>query len=150
MHGGMLWDDAAHVTAAHLRSLDGLRRIWFELGATQQYYPVTHSVFWLQHKLWGDALLGYHLTNVLLHGCNALLLGLILARLNIPGAKLAAIVVALHPVHVESVAWITALKNTLSGLLYFGAALCYLNFHHAGAERTRAAPDSALLQKESG
>jgi hypothetical protein len=70
-HGGVLWDDDAHLTAPALQSLDGLRRIWFELGATQQYYPVTHSAFWLMHRLWGDATLGYHLVNILLHGVTA-------------------------------------------------------------------------------
>jgi len=43
------------------RSLDGLRRIWFEIGATQQYYPLLHSAFWIEHLAWGDATVGYHL-----------------------------------------------------------------------------------------
>jgi tetratricopeptide (TPR) repeat protein len=151
MNGGLLWDDAAHITRPGLRSLDGLRRIWFDLGATQQYYPLTHSAFWIQHKLWGNWLVGYHLVNVLLHSFNSVLLALILRRLNMPGAKLAGIIFALHPVHVESVAWITELKNTLSGLLYFAAVLCYLRFHRAGARRWYAAAlllfNAALLSK---
>src|SRR5262245_15716415 len=60
-HGGVLWDDDAHLTKPALQSLDGLRQIWFDVGATQQYYPVTHSAFWLMHRLWGDDTLGYHL-----------------------------------------------------------------------------------------
>ena len=67
LRGGLLWDDNMHVTRADLRSLHGLWRIWFDLGATQQYYPLLHSAFWLEHRLWGDAVLGYHLTNVALH-----------------------------------------------------------------------------------
>ena len=67
MSGGMLWDDDAHVTRPELRSLSGLYRIWFDLGATQQYYPLLHSAFWLEHKLWGDSVVGYHLVNVLQH-----------------------------------------------------------------------------------
>ena len=48
--GSYLWDDDAHVTKAAFRSLDGLRRIWSELGATQQYYPLLHSAFWVRRS----------------------------------------------------------------------------------------------------
>jgi len=135
-HGGLLWDDVTHVTSAELRSLHGLWRIWGELGATQQYYPLTHSAFWFQHRLWGDGTFGYHLVNIFLHTLSALLLMAILRRLRVPGAVLAGVVFALHPVHVESVAWIAELKNVLSGALYLGAALAYLQFDR---ERTRRA-----------
>ena len=127
-HGGVLWDDDGHLTSPELRSVDGLRRIWFELGATQQYYPVVHSAFWLFHRLWGDHTLGYHLVNILLHALSAGLLTVILRRLAIPGAAIAGMLFALHPVHVESVAWMTELKNTLSGVLGLAAALTYLRF----------------------
>ncbi len=127
-HGGFLWDDEAHITRRDLRSMEGLWRIWFDLGATQQYYPVVHSAFWLQHKLWGDDTLGYHLVNIILHALSAFLLAVILRRLAVPGAMLAAFIFALHPVQVESVAWITELKNTLSGVFYLGAAFAYLHF----------------------
>src|SRR5450759_5004080 len=73
LHSGYLWDDNAHVTSADLQSLDGLRRIWFEVGATQQYYPLLHTAFWLEHRLWADAALGYHLMNILLHAVAACL-----------------------------------------------------------------------------
>jgi tetratricopeptide (TPR) repeat protein len=127
-NGKPIWDDDYHITKPELRSLDGLGRIWAKLGATQQYYPLTHSVFWIEHKLWGDSPFGYHLINILLHTASALLLLRILRRLEIPGAFLAAVVFALHPVQVESVAWISELKNTLSGTLYLGSALAYLKF----------------------
>ena len=127
-HGGLLWDDDQHVISKALQSSEGLRRIWVEVGATQQYYPVVYSAFWLQHRLWGDDTRGYHAVNVALHACTAFLLGLLLRRLAVPGAWLAAVIFALHPVHVESVAWISELKNTLSGAFYFGAALAYLRF----------------------
>jgi tetratricopeptide (TPR) repeat protein len=126
--GGLLWDDQGHVTRPDLRSWQGLNRIWFEWGATQQYYPLLHSAFWVQHKLWGDTTLGYHLVNILLHAAVAVLVALVLRRLRVPGAYLAAAVFALHPVHVESVAWITELKNTLSAVFYLGAMLVYLRF----------------------
>ena len=126
--GGFIWDDSAHVTCPELRSWYGLFRIWFDLGATQQYYPLLHSVFWVQSWLWGDATLGYHLVNILLHAMAAVMVALILRRLEIPGAYLAAAIFALHPVHVESVAWITELKNTLSAVFYLGSAMVYLRF----------------------
>jgi len=126
--GGLLWDDDAYITKTELRSAEGLGRIWFELGATYQYYPLLYSAFWFQHRLWGDDTLGYHLVNIVLHALSAVLVALILKRLKIPGAFLAGTIFALHPVHVESVAWMTELKNTLSGALYLGAVLAYLHF----------------------
>ena len=139
MRGGMLWDDDQHITASALQSADGLRRMWFEVGATQQYYPVVYTAFWLQHRLWGDDTTGYHVVNVVLHTCSALLLVLILRRLSVPGAWLAAALFALHPLQVESVAWIAELKNTLSGVFYLAAMLAYLRF-----DATRRAPAYAL------
>ena len=127
-HGGPLWDDEHHLTRPELRSLHGLWRIWFDVGATPQYYPVAHSAFWAMQRLWGTDPLGYHLVNIVLHASSAFLLLVILRRLAVPGAALAAIVFALHPVQVESVAWMTELKNTLSGAFYFSAALAYLAF----------------------
>ncbi len=137
-HGAPVWDDAAHMTRPQLRPLDGLRRIWLEPGATQQYYPLTHTAFWVQSRLWGDETLGYHLVNVAFHLATSLLLFALLRRLEVPGALLAAAVFALHPVHVESVAWITELKNTLSGALFAAAALAYLRFDEARRKRAYA------------
>ena len=131
-HGKPIWDDDAHLTPPGLRSAQGLARIWIEPGATQQYYPLVHSIFWVEYKLWGDTTPGYHLVNILLHAFSALLLWKILRRLQVPGAWLAAAIFALHPVCVESVAWISEIKNTLSGAFYLGAALVYLRF-----DRTR-------------
>ena len=132
LHGGLLWDDNMHVTRADLRSLDGLWRIWFDLGATQQYYPLLHSAFWLEHRIWGDAVLGYHLANVVLHAASACLVAMIVRRLALPGAWLAGFLFALHPVCVEAVAWISEQKSTLSGVFYLAAALTYSRF-----DRTR-------------
>jgi hypothetical protein len=126
INGGLLWDDDAHITRPELQSLGGLYRIWFELGATQQYYPLLHSAFWLEHKLWGDAVVGYHLANILEHSLAVVLVYLILQRLEVPGALLAAGIFGLHPVMVESVAWISEQKNTLSAVFYLSAMLAYL------------------------
>jgi len=136
LRGGLLWDDDAHVTRPELQPLAGLRRIWFEVGATQQYYPVLHSAFWVEHRLWGDATLGYHLVNVVLHATAACLFILLLRRLAIPGAWLAGFLFALHPVCVESVAWISEQKNTLSTVFYLLAAWAVLDFDETRRRRS--------------
>ena len=128
---GFIWDDNDYVTNnPTLRSLDGLRRIWFELGAVEQYYPVTHTSFWIEYHLWRLNPLGYHLVNICLHTLNALLVWQILRRLGVAAAWWIAVIFAVHPVHVESVAWITERKNVLSGFLYLGALLAYLRFEN--------------------
>ena len=139
LSGGFVWDDDRHITATALRSWDGLRRIWFDVGATQQYYPLLHSAFWVEARLWGDEVIGYHLLNVLLHVIAACLVVEICKRLEIRGGWLAAFIFALHPVHVESVAWISEQKNTLSLVFYLLSAICYLRF-----DRGRATRDYAL------
>jgi tetratricopeptide (TPR) repeat protein len=127
-NGRPIWDDNEHLTRSDLRSLHGLAQIWTQLGSTQQYYPVVHTVFWVQHRIWGGNPLGYHLTNILLHVASALLLVKILKELKIPGRWFAGAVVALHPVQVESVAWMSELKNTLSGLFFLSSLFFYLRF----------------------
>ena len=127
-NGKPIWDDNAHITQPELRSWHGLVEVWTQVGATQQYYPLVHSVFWIEQKLWGDSVLGYHLINIFLHGFAAIVLLQILLRLKVPGAWLAAGLFALHPIQVESVAWISEIKNTLSGLFFFCSILAYLNF----------------------
>ena len=145
IQGGFLWDDNAHVTKPELRSLAGLARIWFEPGATQQYYPVLHSAFWLEHRLWGENAAAYHWLNVLFHVTAAGLLVRVLQRLALPGAWLAGFVFALHPVCVESVAWISEQKNTLSLVFYLLAMLTYLRFdqHRAPTQQSGPAPSGS-------
>jgi tetratricopeptide (TPR) repeat protein len=126
---GFVWDDGRYVTEnPALRSLDGLRGIWSKPGTTIQYYPLVFTSFWAEYHLWKLQPLGYHLVNVLLHALNAVLLWRVLRRLEIPGAWWAAAIFALHPVMVESVAWITERKNVLSCLFYLLAVLAYLRF----------------------
>ena len=137
-HGEILWDDEAHIGGPELRTLDGLRRIWLMPRTTQQYYPLLHTSYWLQQRLWGDSTTGYHIVNLLLHiGCVVLVLR-ILRRLRIPGAELAAIIFALHPVNVETVAWIAERKNTLSGVFALTATLWYLRFDESRSRRSYA------------
>jgi len=128
LKGGFLWDDDAHVIGPGMQGLDGLLRIWIEPGATQQYYPLLCSAFWLEHRLWGNSVFFYHVLNVFLHAFGAYLLTRILRFLNVRGAWMAGFIFALHPVCVEAVAWISEQKSTLSGVFYFAAALMYLHF----------------------
>ena len=129
-HAGFVWDDDAHVTEnPWVKSVDGLQRVWTRKGGSlQQYYPLTFTVFWAEYHLWKLQPLGYHLVNVLLHAVNAILLWRVLRRLEFRGAWLAAAIFALHPVEVESTAWITELKNLLSGMFSLWAVLAYLRF----------------------
>ena len=166
LKGGFIWDDDGYVTRQSFRTLHGLWRIWFDVGATEGYYPLMHTAFWVEHRLWGDAPLGYHLVNVLLHATAACLFGLVLQRVGriVPNTPLgvgptetpsstsesgvlgtvrptfsapflAAFLFALHPVCVESVAWVSEQKNVLSTVFYLLAALTYLRFD-AGRKRS--------------
>jgi tetratricopeptide (TPR) repeat protein len=135
-NGKPIWDDDLHITPPELRSVHGLVRIWTEPSAAPQYYPLLHTVFWVEHKLWGDWPLPYHLVNVVLHALTALLILKIFQRLQLPGAWFAAAIFALHPVMVESVAWISELKNTLSAALSAASALVYLNFDETRSRRS--------------
>lgn len=132
LRAGFIWDDDQYLTNnPTMRTLGGLGRIWLVPGSTPQYYPLTFTTLWLEYQVFGDRPFGYHLVNVLLHGLNAILLWLVLRRLAVPGAWLAAALFAVHPVHVESVAWITERKNVLSGALYLTALL--LAFGNGGS-----------------
>lgn len=127
--GEFVWDDDDYVSAnATLRTAEGLRTIWLDPGATPQYYPLVHTSFWLEYRLWGLAPAGYHVTNLVLHLACALLVWRITLLLGVPAAWLVAAVFVLHPVHVESVAWITERKNVLSGLFSLSAMSMYLHF----------------------
>lgn len=138
---GYVWEDDVYVTDnLTLRSLDGLRKIWLEPTASPQYYPLVFTSYWIEYHLQGLNPRGYHLVNIALHAITALLVWKTLRQLGVPGAFLAAALFAVHPVHVESVAWITERKNVLAGvfaLLALSAWLTYLA--SARARDTRVA-----------
>lgn len=137
--GGFVWDDDSYVTDNELLAApDGLRRIWLSPTDSPQYYPLVFTTFRAEHALWGLDPTGYHVTNVVLHALCALLVWRILLMLGVRGAFVAAAIFAVHPVNVESVAWITERKNTLSALFYLlslGAYLRYAGFGSNGAGR---------------
>jgi tetratricopeptide (TPR) repeat protein len=131
---GWIWDDDFYVwNNPALRSLGGLYDIWFRPLSIPQYYPLVHTTYWLEYRLWGDRPAGYHAVNVLLHATSAGLLWLVLRRLRVPGAWLGPLLFAVHPLCVESVAWVTERKNTLSLCLAVGALLAWLRFRDAEA-----------------
>ncbi|HKR53049.1 MAG TPA: tetratricopeptide repeat protein, partial [Chthoniobacterales bacterium] len=90
------------------------------------YFPITNTVFWIEHHLFDNNATGYHALNILLQAANALLLWRVLRRLQIPGAFLAGVIFAIHPIHAESVAWISELKNMLSMFFFLISALLFL------------------------
>ena len=151
IRGGYIWDDNFYVSENRsLRSFDGLRRIWLDIRTNPQYYPLVHTSYWIEYHLWKMNPMGFHVVNVVLHALNALLLWAVLSRLRLPGALLAAVIFALHPVHVESAAWVTERKNVLSCLFYLLSLLAYMRF--AGLDRpeedVRLA--NAAAEKEEG
>jgi tetratricopeptide (TPR) repeat protein len=141
MRGGYIWDDDSYITEnTTLRTSDGLRRIWLEPRALPQYYPLVHTTFWIEYHLWHVHPFGYHLVNVSLHALNAILLLLLLSHLRVPGAWLAALLFALHPVQVESVAWITERKNILSAFFYLASFLAYLRYYDLPVDSNQTSP----------
>jgi tetratricopeptide (TPR) repeat protein len=127
LQAGFVWDDDDYVTENRtLREGDGLLHIWLEPTSIPQYYPMVHTTYWIEYQLWEKDPRGYHAVNIGLHAFAALLLWQVLSRLGVPGAWLAAAVFAVHPVHAESVVWITERKNVLSAVFYLAALLSYL------------------------
>ncbi len=128
MRGGFFWDDSTLITENPMvKAPDGLYRFWFTTEALD-YYPLTWSLLRLEWRVWGNSAPDYHMVNVLLHAANAVLVWLMLRRLRIPGAWLAALIFAVHPVNVATAGWISEQKNTVSMLFYAAAILLYLEF----------------------
>ncbi|MGO9587622.1 MAG: tetratricopeptide repeat protein [Limisphaerales bacterium] len=147
LRGSFVGDDDTWTTqmSGRLQNLSGLRTMWFHLTALQQYYPLSGTTFWLDYQLWKFWTPPYHLENVLLHALAALLFWRLLLRLQLPGAWLAAALFALHPVMVESAAWITERKNVLSLALYLAAFLAYERFAPWGTDDQRLGTRTATI-----
>jgi Flp pilus assembly protein TadD len=126
LRGDFVWDDFLLITGNPLlQNFSGLVEIWSG-GRTADYFPLTNTVFWIEHHLFGANPTGYHVVNILLQIANALLVWRLLKRLNIPGAWLAGLIFGIHPVHVASVAWISELKNLLAMFFALLSVLCFL------------------------
>src|SRR5205823_6880011 len=136
-HGKPLLDDPVRfMITPEQQSWNGLSRLWIQPRTTWQYHPLVDTMYWVEGKLWGQEVFGYHLVTIALHVASALLLVKILPKLQIRGAWLAAAIFALHPVLVESVAWMVELMTTLSVLFFSAAILAYLTFDQTRRLRT--------------
>ncbi len=111
LHGNWLWDDNQTVTGnAALHSPAGLVKIW----TTTPDWALTSTLFWIEWHLWGKVPYGYHAVTFALHLTGGLLVWRLLARLGLRRAWLGGMLFVIHPLAVESVAWISETKNTLS------------------------------------
>lgn len=125
---GFIWDDDAYVTEnVNLRDWSGLASIWLKPGATPQYYPLVHTTFWLEYHCWGLNASGYHVVNCTFHLASTFVLFQILRHLKL-SPFLAVTLFAIHPIQVESVAWVTERKNVLSAFFYCLSALALLKW----------------------
>ena len=135
LEAGFVWDDRIFIEGQPVvHDWSGLWNIWFspaDIKKEAHYWPVVYTSFWLEHKLWGLNPLGYHAVNLLLHIANVLLIWRLLGRLAVPGAWVIAAVFAIHPLHVESVAWVIERKDLLSALFYLTAALTWIRYVEA-------------------
>jgi len=144
LRAGFIWDDDAHLTANPcIVGPLGFKAIWTTSSAL--YYPLVLTTFWVEHALWGMNPLFFHLVNVLTHALSAILLWRALSRLDVWGAWFGAALWALHPIQVESVAWITELKNTQSCFFYLLAVLFFLRWRRAFRDEVKATLDYGLV-----
>jgi tetratricopeptide (TPR) repeat protein len=139
LRGDWLWDDPELVTQNQLvQSDDGLWKIWFEPLSMVDFQPIKFTVSWLEWHLWGRDTTGYHLVNLALHITSALLVWRLLARFRLRGAWLGGLLFAVHPMTVESVAWIAELKNTLALPPFLLAMICYVDYEEKRRPRDYA------------
>ena len=132
---GKIWDDDFYLTAKHLATFEGLKRMWQEPTSTAHpYYPLTRTTFWIETQLWGENVFAHHVVSILIHILNSLLLWGILRTLNLPGAWVAATIFGVHPVTVESAAWIAERKNVLGVFFFLASMMAYLRFRRLGSD----------------
>ncbi len=142
LQAGFVWDDVIFSEEPVIHRWSGLWNIWFspaDIRNEGHYWPIVYTSFWLEHKLWGLAPLGYHVVNLLLHWINCVLVWRLLCRCAVPGAWAVAAVFAVHPLHVESVAWVIERKDLLSAFFYLTGAMMWMRFVETPAWRRYAA-----------
>ena len=141
LSGEFLWDDVVFSEEKTIYSWSGLWDIWFAPSALANeghYWPITYTTFWLEHKLSGLNSTSYHIVNCVLYFINIVLIWRLLLRLEVPGAWVISMIFAVHPVHVESVAWLIERKSLLSALFYLGAVHAWLRFRESSSLKTYA------------
>ena len=124
-----VWDDTIIVGLPD--QVRGFADIWLNpslIESEGHYWPVVYTTFWVEYLLWGLDPVGYHVVNVVLHAANTMLIYALLRRLAVPGAWAAAAIFAVHPTHVDSVAWAIERKDVLSALFYLTSALAYIRW----------------------
>lgn len=132
---GFIWDDDLYVLGNPVVVGPlGFKEIWTTQAA--DICPLTITTFWAEYKLWGLSPLGFHLVNVFLHAGSGVVLWRVLLSLRVPGAILGAALWALHPVLVESVAWIAELKNTQATFFYLLSILFFTRWIGKGSAAT--------------
>jgi len=127
-HGEWLWDDDQLVwqnAVVQSTSLRGLAKLWFNPDGAD-FFPLSYTALWAQWPFFHDQPTGYHITTIVLHIVASLLLWALLDRMRIPGAWLSGLLFAIHPVAVESVAWVSETKNTLSLPFFLLSCLCWV------------------------
>lgn len=145
LNGEFLWDDGVLILRNPLLgSWQGLGNIWFST-VPLDYFPLTYTSFWLEKWLWGEQPAGYHVVNLGLHVVSAFLLWRLLRALRVPGAWLSALLFAVHPVNVASVAWISERKNVLSMTFYLACLICFVRWRSRDGEMAAWRPYGAAL-----
>ena len=139
LSGEFLWDDVNFSDERTIHNWSGLWDIWFapsEVSKEGHYWPATYTTFWLEHKLFGLNPLGYHIVNCILYFLNVVLIWRLLLKLEVPGAWAISMIFTVHPLHVESVAWLIERKSLLSALFYLGAVHVWLRFRESPNSKT--------------
>jgi 4-amino-4-deoxy-L-arabinose transferase-like glycosyltransferase len=151
LSGQFIWDDNdIYVTKNQIiKTSDGLYKFWITSEAPE-YHPMTNSTFWFEWRLWEMNPTGYHVTNLILHIIISLLIWVVLRKFSIPGAFLAAMIFAVHPVNVESVAWIAQRKNQMAMLFFLFSILFYLIYLKADSPATGGPKQNRLYQLRTG
>jgi tetratricopeptide (TPR) repeat protein len=152
LHGDWLWDDDLLVTGnPNLHGLHGLLAIWLT-APTTDYWPLTWTFLWFEWHLWGAHPFGYHLCSLALHIISGFLIWRLFSRLGLRGGWIGGLLFVVHPLAVESVAWIAEIKNTLSlpfFLLSFDAWLDVEEGKPLGYRRSVLFYLAAMLAKTS-
>ncbi len=136
LRGDLIWDDGWYITTNPLlRDWTGLWKFWFQPGSWVEYYPINESLLWLEYQLWGERTPGYHIVTLIWHVAGALMVWRLLSKFGLRLAWVGGFLFAIHPVQVESVAWISELKNTMSLPFAVLAMIAWIDFEERGESR---------------